>query len=96
MSGLSADLRVLHASDDPAATLAIRMFCRSVAKQIAGMLAVLGGADLIVFTDGIGEHDAEVRAAICGDLAFAGSVAVRMLPLQDGAQIARHVGRLLG
>ncbi|MGY2736564.1 acetate/propionate family kinase [Sphingomonas sp. UYP23] len=96
VSGLSADLRVLHASDDPAAGLAIRSFCRSVAKQIAGMLAVLGGADLIVFTGGIGEHDVAVRAAICDDLGFAGPIAVRTLPSQEGAQIARHVGRLLG
>ncbi|WP_010189027.1 acetate/propionate family kinase [Sphingomonas sp. PAMC 26605] len=96
VSGVSADLRVLHASDIADAALAIRIFCRSVAKQIAAMLAVLGGADLIVFTGGIGEHDAAVRTAICGDLAFAGPIVVRTLPSQEGAQIARHVGRLLG
>lgn len=87
---------MLHAAGDAAATLALAIFCRSVAKQIAGMLVVLGGADLIIFTGGIGEHDAAVRAAISADLAFAGPIAQRVLPSQENAQIARHVGRLLG
>lgn len=91
LSGLSGDLRVLHASAAPAAHLAIAIFARSVAKQIAAMLASLGGADLIVFTGGIGEHDGVVRAAICADLAFAGPIPIRVLPSQEGAQIARHV-----
>lgn len=90
ISGRSADLRVLHGARDPAAGLAIRIFCRSVAKAIAGMLVVLGGADLIVFTGGIGEHDEAVRAAILHDLAFAGPIATRVLPSLEGAQIARH------
>lgn len=95
LSGLSADLRVLRGADDPAAGLAVRIFCRSVAKQIAGMLAVLGGADLIVFTGGIGEHDAATRAAICADLAYAGPIPTRTLPSQEGAQIARHVHEVM-
>ncbi|WP_010214832.1 acetate/propionate family kinase [Sphingomonas sp. PAMC 26621] len=96
LSGLSADLRVLHAADAPAAALAIRIFCRSVAKQIAGMLVTLGGADLIVFTGGIGEHDALVRDAILGALRWAGDVPMRVVPSQENAQIARHVAALLG
>jgi acetate kinase len=95
ISGRSGDLRVLHASGDADATLAIAIFCRSVAKQIAGMLAVLGGADLIVFTGGIGEHDAAVRTAIRADLAFAGTIATRTLASQEDVQIARHAGHLL-
>ena len=94
ISGISADLRELHAADAPAADLAIEIFCRSVAKQIAGMLVVLGGADLIVFTGGIGEHDAAVRATIAADLAFAGAIPTRTMPSQEGAQIARHVRRV--
>ncbi|MDB5696114.1 MAG: acetate kinase [Sphingomonas bacterium] len=91
LSGVSSDLRMLRATESPAATLAIAIFCRSVAKQIAGMLAVLGGADLIVFTGGIGEHDEAARAFICADLAFAGSVPTAVMPSQEGARIARHV-----
>ena len=48
------------------------MFCYSVRKQVAAMIAALDGVDLIVFTGGIGENDAEVRAAICRGLSWIG------------------------
>ena len=96
ISGRSGDLRQLHAAaGDADAALAIAIFCRSVAKQIAAMMAVLGGADLIVFTGGIGEHDDAVRTAIRADLAWAGPVAIRVLPSQEGGQIARGVAAAL-
>jgi len=95
ISGRSGDLRRLHAAGDADAALAIAIFCRSVAKQIAAMMAVLGGAELIVFTGGIGEHDAAVRDAICADLAWAGPVATRVLPSREGEQIARDVAAAL-
>jgi acetate kinase len=104
ISGISGDLRRLHAvaATDTDAALAIAVFCRSVAKQIAAMMASLGGADMIVFTGGIGENDAVVRAAICEDLGWAGlqaadiatstpRVIVRVLPSLEGAEIAREV-----
>jgi acetate kinase len=55
------------------ARLAIQMFCYSIRKQVAAMTAALDGLDLWVFTGGIGEHDAEVRAEICGGLSCLGS-----------------------
>ena len=48
------------------------MFCYSVRKQVAAMIAALGGVDLLVFTGGIGENDVEARAAICGGLSWLG------------------------
>jgi acetate kinase len=48
------------------------MFCYSVRKQMAAMIAALDGVDTIVFTGGIGENDAAVRAAICDGLAWSG------------------------
>jgi acetate kinase len=74
ISGIGGDMRRLHdaASTDPGARLAIEMFCYSVRKQIAAMIAVLDGVDMIVFTGGIGENDGEVRASICGGLSWAG------------------------
>nr|WP_277923674.1 acetate kinase [Sphingomonas sp. TREG-RG-20F-R18-01] len=95
LSAVSADLRVLHGTDTAAARLAIRIFCRSVAKQVAGMLVTLGGADLIVFTGGIGENDAQVRGLIRADLAWAGTVPQRVLPSRENRQIAWHAARLL-
>ena len=74
ISGLSNDMRRLHAASatDPAAALAIEMFCMSVRKQIAAMIAVLEGVDLIVFTGGIGENDPIVRSKVCDGLGWAG------------------------
>lgn len=74
ISGLSSDMRHLHqaAPTHADARLAIRMFCQSVRKQIAAMIAVLDGIDLLVFTGGIGENDGAVRAAICSGLSWIG------------------------
>jgi acetate kinase len=102
ISGISSDMRRLHeaASTSVDARLSIDMFSYSVRKQIAAMIAVLGGVDLIVFTGGIGENDREVRGAICSGLDWAGVVLederstprcrVRVLASQEDEQIARH------
>jgi acetate kinase len=74
LSGVGSDMRELHqaAASNPDARLAIGMFCYSVRKQVAAMIAALDGVDLVVFTGGIGENDREVRAAICGGLSWIG------------------------
>ena len=74
VSGLSGDMRRLRtaADTDGDARLAIAMFCSSVRKQVAVMMSVLGGVDLIVFTGGIGENDPQTRSEICDGLAWAG------------------------
>ncbi len=74
ISGVSSDLRPLHeaAAANPDASLAIEMFCASVRKQIAAMITVLDGLDMLVFTGGIGENDAQVRAEICAGLSWIG------------------------
>lgn len=89
VSGLSGDLRVLHdaGQSNTDAALAVEMFCLSVAKQIVAMMTTLGGADTIVFTGGIGEHDAAVRQRICNHLAWVG------VSLSEGANQA-GVGRI--
>ena len=74
ISGVASDMRRLHeaASSNPDVRLAIQMFCYSVRKQVAAMIAALDGVDLIVFTGGIGENDVEARAAICSGLSWLG------------------------
>lgn len=108
ISGIGGDMRDLHdaASSNPGARLAIDMFCYSVRKQIAAMIAALGGVDLIVFTGGIGENDGEVRASICAGLSWAGinpgavqepaasRTPVKVLASQEDEQIARHTWAL--
>ena len=56
----------------PMHDLPSQMFCYSVRKQVAAMIAALDGVDLLVFTGGIGENDVEARAAICGGLSWLG------------------------
>ena len=105
ISGLSGDMRRLHeaASTNPDARLAIAMFGYSVRKQIAAMIAALGGIDMLVFTGGIGENDGEVRASICAGLSWAGISAdssldhaarVKVFASNEEEQIARHTWAL--
>ena len=93
ISGLSGDIQILHQHSDlnSDASLAIEMFCYSVQKQIAAMACALGGIDLLVFSGGIGEHDAIVRTRICNGLAWLGDFAVQMLPAQEELEMA-HIG----
>jgi len=68
VSGLSQDMRELleaESKGDERASLAVEMFCYRVKKQIGAYLAVLGGADAVVFGGGIGENSPQVRSRIC-------------------------------
>jgi acetate kinase len=65
VSGISSDMRDLLASPDPRAREAIDLFTYRAAREIGSLVAALGGLDALVFTAGIGEHSAEVRAMIC-------------------------------
>ena len=70
LSGLSGDVRDLEqaAGDNPRARLALDVFVSSVRHYLGAYLVELGGADAIVFTGGIGENSATVRASVCRDL----------------------------
>lgn len=72
VSGLSADMRTLHASAEPDARLAIDIFIHRLVRECGALTACLGGLDVLGFTGGIGEHDAEVRKRTCDALAYLG------------------------
>ncbi len=72
VSGISGDVRALLSSSDPHATEALDLFAYRTAQAIAGHAVALAGIDALVFTAGIGEHAASVRAAICRHLAWLG------------------------
>lgn len=98
-SGRSGDLRVLRESSDAEATLAIRMFVTSVAKGVASMMTALGGADLLVFTGGIGENDDATRGEIVRALGWAGVgdlCVVRALPSKEDEELSRIAAALAG
>ncbi len=71
LSGVSGDVRDLEqaaADGNERAQLALDMFTSEIRRYLGGMLVELGGLDVLVFTGGIGENGARVRAAVCQDL----------------------------
>jgi acetate kinase len=72
VSGISHDVRVLLASDDPCAAEALDLFAFSVARQVTAMANSLGGLDCLAFTGGIGERASAVRSAVCARLRWLG------------------------
>lgn len=65
VSGISSDVRDLLASADPRAQEAVELFVYRAVRELGALAAVLGGLDALVFTGGVGEHAAAVRAMIC-------------------------------
>jgi acetate kinase len=108
LAGLAGtgDMRKLHdiAQSNADARLAVEIFCYSVRKQVAAMIAALDGADMLVFTGGIGENDGMVRAKICAGLSWAGidpddptaRCAIRVMATRENEQVARHTQVLTG
>lgn len=72
LSGISGDMRELLCTDDQHARLAVDLYAYRARKYIGAYLAVLGGADAIVFGGGVGEHAPAVRAAILKNMEWAG------------------------
>jgi len=92
LSGIAADFRDIEkaaAAGNDRAKLAIEVFIHRVKKYIGAYAAVLGGADAIVFTGGIGENSARVRAAVCDGLVYMGVV---LDPERNGSASPRTSG----
>src|SRR5580692_2766597 len=70
LSGSSGDVWDLQDSREPKAVAAVEAFVYAMTKYAGAYVAVLGGLDAFVFTAGIGEHSAPVRAALCCKLAW--------------------------
>ena len=74
LSGLGGDMRVLEASDSPAASLAIDYFVYRIGLSAGMLAAALGGLDAFVFTAGIGENSPMIRGRVAEKLAWLGAV----------------------
>ncbi len=75
VSGLSGDMREIDAAmaaGNARAQLAFEIYIHRLRSGIGAMLASLGGLDALIFTGGIGEHHAELRAAVCEAFGFLG------------------------
>jgi acetate kinase len=90
VSGISNDMRTLLASDNPHAQEAIELFVYRTGREIGSLAAALGGLDALIFTGGIGEYSAEIRAKVCHQAAWLG------LELDDLANeaAATHISTL--
>lgn len=84
VSGVSADMKTLleRRGRDEGAALAVAMFVYQARKQVGALAAALGGLDTLVFTGGIGERAAPVRAEICDGL---GHLGIHLDPARNAA-----------
>jgi len=72
LSGISADMKTLLESADPRAAAAIEQYCYAISRHLGSLAAALGGLDTLVFTGGVGENAAAIRAQVCRDAAWLG------------------------
>lgn len=86
LSGISGDVRDLEeaaAAGNGRARLALDVFIAEIRRHLGGMLIELGGVDAIVFTGGIGENAANIRAGVCENLQGLG---IELDPVLNTAQ----------
>jgi acetate kinase len=86
LSGIGGDMRRLLASAEPAAREAVDVFVYRIVRELGSLAAAAGGIDVLVFTGGIGEHAAEIRARVCARAAWLG---IRLDPAANAAGAAR-------
>jgi acetate kinase len=70
LSGVSNDMRTLLSSQEAGAKVAIDHFVYRIGCELGSLAAALGGLDALIFTGGIGEHAADIRARVCRDAAW--------------------------
>lgn len=102
VSGISADMRELLASDKAQAKEAIDQFCARIAEQVAVMATAMNGVDMLVFTGGVGGNSPEIRGKVCARLHWLGvatedrgenglsRIEVRVIPTDEELVIATH------
>jgi acetate kinase len=88
VSGVSSDVRELLQSSSPEAAEAMEFFVYRVGRELGSLTAALQGLDALVFTGGIGEHAASVRAAVCREAGWLGITLDEAANLQHGPRIS--------
>ncbi len=92
VSGVSSDVQeLLSRADCPDSQEALALYCYTARKHFGALAAALDGVDMIVFTGGIGEHAAPIRAAICAGLGYLG-VALDADANEAGAPLISRAG----
>jgi acetate kinase len=94
ISGISNDMRILLASGEPNARLAVDYFVYRAAKEIGALAGSLGGVDALVFTAGIGENAPEVRRRIVERSSWLGIELHTAANLRNGPRISQPASRV--
>jgi acetate kinase len=94
VSGLSSDMRTLLASPDERAAEALDLFVYRIGRELGSLAAALGGLDALVFTGGIGENAATIRARVCRDASWLGLETDETANAAHGPCISRPESRV--
>jgi acetate kinase len=94
VSGISSDMRELLSSSDSCAVEALDLFVYRIRRELGSLAATLGGLDALVFTGGIGEHAASIRARICRDASWLGLELDEEANANGGPSVSRKDSRV--
>ena len=94
VSGVSSDMRELLQSRDPHAQEAIDLFIYRIGREIGSLAAALEGLDALVFTGGIGEHAASLRAEVCRNAGWLGVALDEAANLHHGPRISSRESKV--
>jgi len=94
VSGVASDMRTLLASDAPRARIAVDLLVYRASRELGSLAAALGGLDAIVFTAGVGENSAEIRARICRTAAWLGVELDEAANASSGPRISATASRV--
>jgi acetate kinase len=94
VSGIASDVRTLLASPDPWAAEALDLFIYRIGRELGSLSAALGGLDALVFTGGIGENAATIRARVCQGAAWLGLELDAAANAAGGPRISRPDSRV--
>ncbi len=89
ISGISNDMRELLGNSSPHATEAVDLFVYRIGRELGSLTAALGGLDVLVFTGGIGENAAAIRARVCEDARWLGIRLDEAANLRGGPKISQ-------
>jgi acetate kinase len=93
VSGRSSDMRELLRSDDAECIEAVDLFIYRIGRALGSLAAALGGLDALVFTGGIGENAAFIRARVCRDAGWLGVELDEVANARGGPRISKATSR---
>jgi acetate kinase len=94
VSGISGDMRALLASAATHAAEAVDLFVYRIARELGSLAATLSGLDAVVFTGGIGENAAPIRARVCRDARWLGLEFDEQANMRGDCRISRAGSRV--